>query len=186
MRPEHRNGICEEGDLKATRTGMGKEPVRTFAELNAWQRARAVRKASSALVKSWPAEEKYRLTDQIVRSSRGACSNIAEGLGRFHEKDNARFCRMAKGSLTETMDHLTAAYDEGYIDANEVKEQWQLAEEALRVINGYIRYLKGMNGGTTVAEPVTEYGFHDPIFLPLPEDLDMEDPHSLQQPTSDI
>jgi four helix bundle protein len=88
---------------------MQQTPVRSFTELVAWQQARVVRKAIRVLVKDWPPEEKFRLVDQIIRTSRGPCANIAEGFGRFHEKDNARFCRMAKSSLYETMDHLTAA-----------------------------------------------------------------------------
>lgn len=89
--------------------------LRSFTELVAWQKCRVLRKAISKLSKELPSEEKFRLTDQIIRSSRGPCANIAEGYGRYHENDNARFCRMAKGSLNETKDHLTAAYDEEYI-----------------------------------------------------------------------
>jgi len=32
-----------------------------------------------ALSKNWPVEERYSLTDQIRRSSRSVCANIAEG-----------------------------------------------------------------------------------------------------------
>ena len=41
----------------------------------AFQAAMEIYKAS----KSFPAEEKYSLTDQIRRSSRAVCSNLAEG-----------------------------------------------------------------------------------------------------------
>jgi|GEM_PF-387841 len=157
---------------------MQSTPIRSFTELNAWRKSREVRKAISALVKAWPAEEKYRLTDQIIRSSRGPCSNIAEGFGRFHEKDNARFCRMAKGSLSETMDHLSAAFDEGYIDKTSLKEHWTLLEETIRVLNGYIRYLRKFEPPDGVAEPQQAYGEEIPIFVAPPTDLDPEELHA--------
>jgi four helix bundle protein len=67
------------------------------------------------LVKTFPEYEKYKLTDQLIRSSRSITANIAEGHGRFHYSDNSKFCRNARGSLLETKDHLITAFDEGYI-----------------------------------------------------------------------
>ena len=154
---------------------MERAPLRSFTELVAWQKARAVRKAISELVRAWPSEEKFRLVDQIIRSSRGPCANIAEGYGRYHEKDNVRFCRMGRSSLHETQDHLTAAYDEGYITGAVLKVQWALIEEALRVLNGYIAYLLRMGSTGAVAEPETPYGPEMAIFGPAPVDLGAED-----------
>jgi four helix bundle protein len=111
---------------------MENSSLRSFTKLVAWQKCRILRKAISKLARQFPPEEKFRLTDQIIRSSRGPCANIAEGYGRFHEKDNARFCRMARGSLYETMDHLSLAFDEEFISKEELKAYWAMAEEAVR------------------------------------------------------
>lgn len=152
--------------------GCGKaEPLgglRLFTDLVTWQKAREVRRSISALVKGFPADEKFRLTDQMIRSSRGPTANIAEGYGRFHAKDNARFCRMASGSLIETMDHLTTALDEGYIDGKEFKAQWERAAEALRVLHGYIRYLRSIDpSASQAADPKFPYGEVDDFPTPL-------------------
>ena len=40
---------------------------------------------------------------------------IAEGHGRFHYQDETQFVRQARGSLSETLDHLICALDEEYI-----------------------------------------------------------------------
>jgi four helix bundle protein len=130
---------------------------RSFKDLVAWQKCREVRKAVSILVKTWPAHEKFKLIDQIQRSSRGPCANIAEGYGRFYEKENVRFCLIARGSLFETMDHLTAALDEAYIDQTSLDEYWALCEEAVRVLNGYINYLERFNSKGGVGEPEVLY-----------------------------
>ena len=86
----------------------------SFTELEVWKQSRKIRNIVAGLVKKFPAEEKYRLTDQIIRSSRYIGNNLAEGHGRFHYQDNIRFCIMARGSLSETLDHLMIALDEKY------------------------------------------------------------------------
>ena len=55
-----------------------------FTDLEVWKKSRLLRNVITDLVKTFPAEEKYRLTDQIIRSSRSIGNNIAEGHGRFH------------------------------------------------------------------------------------------------------
>ena len=151
---------------------MDNSSLRSFTELLAWQKSRVVRKAISKLVKGFPAEEKFRLKDQIIRSSRGPCSNIAEGYGRFREKDNARFCRMARGSHYETMDHLSVAYDEEYISKEELKANWAMVDEAIRVVNGYLRYLTKFDStSNTASDPQESYGAEEDIYTDSPEDI---------------
>ncbi|MEO7082453.1 MAG: four helix bundle protein [Flavobacteriales bacterium] len=151
---------------------MNSTSLRSFTELKAWQKSRVVRKAISQLVKGFPTEEKYRLSDQIIRSCRGSCSNIAEGYGRFHEKDNARFCRMARGSHYETMDHLSVAYDEEYISKEDLKTHWAMADEAIRVVNGYLRYLTKFDStGNSASDPQEFYGTEEDIYTDSPEDI---------------
>ena len=113
-----------------------------FEALEVWKEARVFRKMIIKLCKEIPAEEKYRLIDQIKRSSRSVTANIAEGYGRFHYLDNIKFCRDARGSLNETLDHLTVALDESYITDNKIMELKKQFEKVLKLLNGYIGYLK--------------------------------------------
>ena len=116
--------------------------MNNFTELDAWKKSRSLRNEISALVKLFPAEEKYRLSDQIIRSSRSVGNNIAEGHGRFHYADAAKFLLNARGSAAETIDHLIIALDEKYISNNVFESHKSLCEECLRLINGYINYLR--------------------------------------------
>jgi four helix bundle protein len=110
--------------------------------LKVWQLARKFRIDIRELVKSYPNEEKFRLTDQILRSSRSISANIAEGYGRFHYQDNIQFCRMARGSLIETLDHLYVSLDENYITQFEFDKSKEAFDELKKVLNGYIAYLQ--------------------------------------------
>ena len=118
----------------------------SFTDLEVWKQSRKIRIWISNLVKTFPVEEKYRLTDQIIRSSWSIGNNLAEGHGRFHYQDNIRFCVMARGSLSETLDHLMIAFDEKII-SEEVLLSFQTEyESCLRLLNGYIQYLKNRKG----------------------------------------
>jgi four helix bundle protein len=114
----------------------------TFEDLEVWKLARQLKKEIRELVKKFPVDEKYRLTDQIIRSSRSVGSNIAEGFGRFHIKDNSKFCFNARGSLFETLNHLIDAFDEDYISQEELKYYKEKTLQCNKVLNGYIAYLK--------------------------------------------
>ncbi len=78
---------------------------------------------------------------------------------------------MAKGSIHETQDHLTTAFDEEFISAQELKQHWALAEEALRVINGYINYLQKMTDNNSVSDPHVDYSTSFSISEDVPDDL---------------
>lgn len=116
--------------------------MKGFEELEVWKTCRILRIEVSKLVKSFPSEEKYRLVDQLLRSSRSVTANIAEGQGRFHYQENIQFCRTARGSLTETLDHLICALDEGYINQTRMYELRIIYDKCLKLLNGYILYLK--------------------------------------------
>jgi len=116
--------------------------MHSFTELEAWKKSRLLRIDVSKLCKSFPADEKYRLCDQIIRSSRSIGNNIAEGHGRFHFKDASKFLVNARVSATETIDHLIIALDEGYISQEQFHAYKSQTEECLKLINGFIKYLK--------------------------------------------
>ena len=86
-----------------------------FKDLIVWQKAMALVKAVYALAKTFPADERYALTDQLRRAVEAIPSNIAEGNGRASNADYAHFLAIARGSLYETMTQLQVAIDLGYI-----------------------------------------------------------------------
>ncbi len=63
----------------------------SFTELEVWKKARDFKNRIKELTVIFPAEEKFRLTDQMIRSSRSINANIAEGHGRYTYKDQYTF-----------------------------------------------------------------------------------------------
>jgi four helix bundle protein len=55
-----------------------KKDLKHFRDLEVYQKAFELAMKIFEITKKFPAEEKYSLTDQIRRSSRSVCSNLAE------------------------------------------------------------------------------------------------------------
>ena len=122
---------------------MGESKYDDFRDLEVWSQCRNIRKKIWDLCKGFPGEEKYRLSDQLIRASRSSTACIAEGYGRYHYQENIQFCRQSRGSLYELIDHIDVALECEYIDDNQAENLIQEIKQAIRILNGYIKYLKG-------------------------------------------
>jgi four helix bundle protein len=123
--------------------------------LECWKHCRELRMfVMKEVVSILPKEERYRLGDQLIRASRSTTSNIAEGYGRFHYLDNAKFCSNARGSCWEVLDHLITAYDDGLVSADLLGRGRIAVNKAVKLLNGSMNYLKrAHNGQRFVAGP---------------------------------
>ena len=114
-----------------------------FENLELWKKAREFKIEVSKEARKWPSEEKFKLTDQVIRSSRSINALLSEGHGRFTFADQLHFCVQARGSLSETVNHLIDAFDEEYISEETLNYYKTKAKEIERLLNGYITYLRG-------------------------------------------
>ncbi len=115
--------------------------IYSFENLECWKYAKKIQLEIAVLVKTFPVDEKYRLTDQIIRCSRSLTNNIAEGFGRYHYLENAKFCSISRGSLMELLDHLIIAKDSGFITDEQLKVHRDKINSCHALLNGYIKYL---------------------------------------------
>jgi len=120
----------------------------SFEDLDCWKEAVILRRKVRALTRTFPSEEKYRLVDQLIRCARSVTANIAEGSGRYHHLENTKFCRISRGSLKETLDHLIVAEEESYITTDELMELRLQVNKCVNILNGYIGYLIKANEKT--------------------------------------
>jgi len=131
--------------------------IRTFEDLECWRSCREIRLfITRKILPVLPKEERYRLGDQVLRAARSATANIAEGYGRFHYLDNAKFCSNARGSCWEVLDHLITAQDAGLIVPALLEEGRSLVNRAVRLLNGYMNYLKRAQNPRPKEPPITE------------------------------
>jgi len=75
-----------------------------------------------SIVRGFPKEELYGLSDQLRRASVSIISNIAEGFGRFTDKERLYFLGNANGSLMEVSSQIEIAEALGFVDS-ETKEK---------------------------------------------------------------
>ncbi len=82
------------------------------------------------LSQQWPADERRSLTDQIRRSSRSACANIAEAW-RKRRYPNHFVSKLsdADSELAETESWLMFARECGYIGKEQFDELWARCEQ---------------------------------------------------------
>ncbi len=120
---------------------MKKNKITSFEELECWKACRDVRIYIMELIKKFPREEKYALTNGMRRASRSTTENITEGFGRYHFQENIQFCRHSRGSLHKLINQLITALDEKYITDSEFSSGKELIQRALGLLNGYINYL---------------------------------------------
>jgi len=118
-----------------------------FEQLEFWKKVREFKNEISKEAREWLAEEKFKLIDQIIRSSRSINALLAEGHGRFTFADQLHFCIQARGSLSETINHLIDAFDEKYITEERLIYFKHKGKEIERLLNGYINYLRNQRDG---------------------------------------
>ena len=95
------------------------ETKNRFKNLAAYQESRKLVKEVYFLVRKFPKEENFALSDQLRRAVVSVPSNIAEGMGRYSTKEQTHFLEIAFGSLLEISAQLDIAYDLGYITLSE-------------------------------------------------------------------
>jgi len=108
-----------------------------FKKLIVWQKAMELTRLVYGIVKQFPADERFALSDQLRRAVISIPSNIAEGNGRASNRDYAHFLAIARGSLFETMTQLELAKDLGYI--KDTPSIYSLAAEISRMLTSMLK-----------------------------------------------
>jgi four helix bundle protein len=121
-----------------------------FENLELWKKVREFKNEVAKEARTWPSEERFKLTDQVIRSSRSINALLSEGHGRFTFPDQLHFCIQARGSLSETVNHLIDAFDEKYISEETLNYYKTKAKEIERLLNGYITYLRGQRDANKI------------------------------------
>ena len=114
--------------------------VQTFRELEVYQRAFATAQRIYELSKSFPAEERYSLTDQVRRSSRGVTTNIAEAWRkRRYARSFVSKLTDADAEAAETSVWLDHAHACGFLSSEALahlrREYYDIGGKLTRMMN---------------------------------------------------
>jgi len=157
---------------------------RGFEDLECYQLALQVMQEAYSVIRKLPPQEKYNLDLQMRKCSVSGVQNIAEGYGRYHYLDSIRFFYISRGSLAETLSAFIVCDTLSYT-SGELPRQRDLCHQAIRSLNGYIRYVRTQKqghqeygNGPLLRESLPSYLVsHDPF-----EDLAGEDDQSTSLP----
>jgi four helix bundle protein len=112
----------------------GSGVLRSYRDLDVWQRAMELAKECYAVAQRLPRTETYGLASQLRRSAVSIPSNIAEGYGRRHRREYLQFTAIANGSLCEVETQLLLAERVGYVTASEIGFAWDLCVETSKML----------------------------------------------------
>ena len=98
------------------------------------------------LTEGFPKSELYGLTTQIRRSAVSVPSNIAEGKGRFSDREFALFLRHARGSLLELETQLFIAGKLGYLSIKAAESLARNTEQLAKALNALLNVVIGNPG----------------------------------------
>ena len=107
-----------------------------YRKLNVYHKSMELVANIYRLSATFPEEERFGLSNQIQRAVISIPSNIAEGMGRFSNKERIHFLEIANGSLMEVMCQLEAAQLLGYISQEQFDEQELFISETTRMLVG--------------------------------------------------
>ncbi|MDO9254903.1 MAG: four helix bundle protein [Bacteroidales bacterium] len=106
--------------------------IRSHKELEVYQLAFEAAMRIFELSKKFPKEEKYSLTDQIRRSSRSVCSNLAEAFRkRKYPKSFVAKLSDSEGEAAETQTWLDFSYKCEYITESDQCELCEIYDRIL-------------------------------------------------------
>jgi len=93
------------------------------------------------LVSRWDNFSRNNIGGQLLRAIDSVGANISERYGRGSKIDNARFVKMARGSLFETKHWLTLSKNRKLLSDSDTKKILDEIENLLPRLSAYINYL---------------------------------------------
>ena len=107
-----------------------------YRKLTVYHKSMELVKRVYLLTEMFPQSERHGLINQIQRAVISVPSNIAEGMGRFSNKERIRFLEIANGSLMEVMCQLECSLQLGYINQQQFDEQELFISETTIMLVG--------------------------------------------------
>ncbi len=120
----------------------------SYRDLKVWQFSMKFVFNVYRITKCFPKEELYGLVSQMRRAAVSIPSNIAEGKGRFTDRDRAHFYLQARGSLLELETQILIARELTYFSLSDSELLLDLSKEIGKMLNGLIQAIHPIATGS--------------------------------------
>lgn len=118
------------------------DKVKSYRDLETWQKAIELVEEVYKETKLFPKEEQYGLVSQMRRAAVSIPSNIAEGQGRDSTNEFLRFLSIAYGSLCELGTQIIISRRLEYINSQSYERLEDMVARVGRMVNGLSNSLR--------------------------------------------
>ena len=123
-----------------------KKGIAGFEKLWVWQKAHLLMVEVHEICKKLPYHERFKIKDQLERSSESVTDNIAEGHTGYYYQDKIKAFNVARKEAGESQNHIRTLQAKEYITEDQADGIIMRYEEVIRGINGYINWVREKKG----------------------------------------
>ncbi|MFT6883736.1 MAG: four helix bundle protein [Marinoscillum sp.] len=115
--------------------------IESFEELDCWQSSKELTKLIYSICENEALKTEFTAKDQLKRASLSSMNNIAEGFGRFSNKEFIRFLNIATASIDEVHSMIILYSEMNYITQDQKAQSIELLKKSKHQSLGLIKYL---------------------------------------------
>ncbi|WP_422356441.1 four helix bundle protein [Roseivirga pacifica] len=116
--------------------------VKRFEDLRCWQMARVLTAKAYTMSRQGELSKDYDTRSQFRSAALSVMNNIAEGFGRYSNRDFIRFLDYAAGSCTEVKSMTYLLHDLRYFPEEVIIEFQNEIEEVKASVLALVKYLR--------------------------------------------
>ena len=116
--------------------------MKDFRTLRVWEKAHDLVMSVYRATRAFPQEERFGLTSQLRRAAVSVPANIAEGCGRWGDRDFSRFLVIAIGSASEVEYLILLAADLNLLTSSQHETLNARVVEVKKMLSAFVGRLK--------------------------------------------
>ena len=121
---------------------------KSINDLEIYREAMRIGEAIWCLVAEWPFFAKDTVGRQVVRAADSIAANLSEGYGRYHFKENQKFCYYSRGSAQETQTWIEKSVRRNLIPDDTARDLYRDLDTFMKRLNAYIRSIGPIDSDT--------------------------------------
>jgi len=115
--------------------------IENFEELECWKSAKDLTIQIYSICNNESLKMEFTAKDQLKRAALSSMNNIAEGFGRFSNKESIRFYNISTASLDEVHSMLLLYTELGFIELAQRDRAVETLKKAKHQTLAFIKYL---------------------------------------------